>query len=480
MKLAIPSSGFHKYPLVKTGATSSVGQRSIFSRLDGPVEVIAFSDPHGAHQKVRHLLSLFDRSKIIFGGDIFHRGPEEKKLFKLISSLDPSEGKFFPVLGNHDAMMLGAGLGDILSILNVVRYYARYGQLNEFQRDYGIDIENLVARSPSLSLQKNHDIWNGFEGVLADLIIRIIYSRGHLGRLNRDGVLLADLLRGRSRARDPWVKRVFEEVRKELAEVDPQHVEILERIRGEARPLNIEEKKFIASLRMAFLKNNEMRDIATTLLANFDLYKLLNIAGKNILVVHGGIPIDSNGEFLESHGHKGAGLLKHLQTKIEEMRKKLLPHLGGEGFEEALSSLSFKPKDFFEFLAWDERSPLFMRHRKFPEARMLGEKLPYAKEEANHWYKINGGSNIVDGIAREFNADPRTFLIVSGHKKNPSGKIETSRLDPRILFIDGGMSPNYGDAGTVMLLTDKGTVFGVSLKDGELTKLEDGRMVRVI
>lgn len=382
-------------------------------------------------------------------GDIYDRGPEPDYIVERLSNYHSVDVQW----GNHDIVWIATMAGSTISMINLLRICARYGNLEIIEDRYGINIRPLMEFSkkyytskkgfaPKLSSENNLsssevELLNVIQQATAmiqfklegQLIKRrpdfLMNDRNLLEKVNYDNqeILLEE--------------KTYSLINFEAATINPT----------DPLALTDEEEELINKLMLAFQASERLRRHTDFLVEKGSMYLCYN----GNLLIHGCIPLHSNGDFksfrIEEQQYSGKNLLDFFekQVRVSYNNPKKADDLA---------------TDILWYLWTGECSSLFGKNAMTTFERYFIEEAQTHIEEKNPYYYLRNDEQICQDILAEFGL-PSSGHIVNGHTPVKAKKGESPiKANGRLLVIDGGFAKSYqeetGLAGYTLLSNSYG------------------------
>ena len=402
--------------------------------------------------------------KLHIVGDIFDRGSRPDIILDKLMAHHSVDIQW----GNHDVLWMCAATGSPLGVASVVRICAAYNNLEALEEGYGINLRPLAIFANHTYKEykrfkpKNSDGYNSDDEVIVAKIhkaISIIMYKlecqtiaGNPDFEMSDRRMLEKIDYESGRIEIDGVKYPLKD--RELPTVDPKN----------PAKLTDGEIDVLQKLCLGFKQSEKLQKHIRFLYSHGSVYKEEN----NILMFHGGIPLNEDGSMrvvaLAGKPLKGKALLDH----VDELCR--VAYFGSDG-----GIMKRKGQDVLWYLWCGKNSPLFGRSKMATfESVMIGEK-SLLKEKEDSYYKHQDEEKTADMILKEFGLDPAKGRIINGHVpvKVSSGE-NPIKANGKIIVIDGGFSKAYhkktGIAGYTMVYSSR----GISLRAHQpFTSLQD-------
>ena len=384
-------------------------------------------------------------------GDIYDRGPGPHIIMDKLLDYHSLDIQW----GNHDVLWMGAAAGQRGCIANVVRFCARYGNLDILEDGYGINLLPLAAfamrvyendpctcfalkgvgRPDSEEMQINQKIHKAISVIQFKVEGQIIERQKSFHMENRAMLHRIDYEKGTITLEGKEYKMLD----MNFPTIDPKN----------PYALTEEEEEIMRRLEKAFLGCEKLQKHMRLLLTKGGLYKVYN----NNLLYHGCIPLNEDGSMKEItlYGKKYSG--RALYDALDAYARKAFFALDKDTREDG--------KDILWYIWLNPNSPLFGKNKMATfERYFLAEKETHF-EKKNPYYSLLENEDVVDGILREFGLDPETAHIINGHVPVRSKDGESPiKCGGKVMIIDGGFSKAYqkqtGIAGYTLIYNSYG------------------------
>ena len=378
---------------------------------------------------------LIDRLHVI--GDIFDRGPDASKVMQTI--LD--HHSFDIQWGNHDIIWIGAASGIDAHIAEVIRFSARYENLDTLEDAYGINLFPLLTFAIS---HYNNDPCECF------------VPKSTNDKKSRDTSTRITTMMHKAISVIGW--KLEGQVIKRNPKFNLEHRLLLDKINYEKGVLNLngkeypikdthfptvdrknpykltpEEAEVMDRLRFNFLNSEKLQRHINVLIGKGSMYLRYN----NNLLFHGCIPMVSETEFekFDFNGELVSG--KELCDKFDRAVRRCRVN-------RANINAPQQDFDYCWYLWCGPCSPVFGKKKMATFERYLTDDEELHKEEQNIYFKLRDNEKTVDYILTEFELDPAKSHIINGHMPVKVIKGEKPvKANGKLFVIDGGMSKPY-------------------------------------
>lgn len=389
---------------------------------------------------VLHLLGRLTRNlaidELIIGGDCWDRGPRGDRVMDYLR-IQPNV-EF--IWGNHDALWLGAALGNEACLCTVLRVSLRYRRLTQLDEGYSVPLTPLehLAREVYGNDPAEYFVPKG-EGMR---------SKALVAKMQKAAAIMQFKLEGQMIERNPqWEldhRRLLHRIDYEngTIEIDGETYELRDTRFPTIDPANPyqltdEEQQCLDILKASFLSSQKLQEHMHYLVGHGSMY----LTRGDCLIFHGCVPADASGQFLRMpvDGKQLAG--RELFEGIEKVVRRAT-------LQQTESDL-----DFLWYLWSGPRSPLFGKDRIATlERDFIADKRPH-RETKDPYFALINEAEFCDRVLAEFNVDPAVGLIVNGHVpvKIEAGESPLKRSG-KAITIDGAFSEAYGDYGYTLVL----------------------------
>ncbi len=381
--------------------------------------------------------------ELIVAGDLGDRGP---RLDRVIDYL-MHQPNVSLVWGNHDAIWMGACLGQRALIATVLRISLRYLRMFQIEEGYGL----LTKAIEVLALKVYPD----------DPAARFQAKRkgkrdgGLVARMQKAMAILQFKLEGQTIERHPEWKMEDRNILRKInfenhtLEVDgkchPLRDTFLPTIDpADPNKLSADEEECIHRLEESFTTSprlwEQMRWMAD--------YGQMALVRDRAVIFHACLPVDDHGEYLplriDGEDREGPQVFTAFTKVIKR------------AFRAGAPSASGSDKDWFYYLWAGPLSPLFGKDRMATFETYLIEDKSTHKENAGPWFRWIHDTAFCEKIARDMGV-MKDGLLVNGHVpvKVDLGENPLKR-GGNAVTIDGAFSEAYGDRGYTLILGPEG------------------------
>lgn len=396
--------------------------------------------PELVHLTVRAVRNLAI-DELIIAGDCWDRGQRGDKVVEYMMK-QPNVSFTW---GNHDTAWLGACLGCEALIAHVFRISLRYRNIFQLEEGYGIPILPLeyLARS----------VYKDDPASCFQPKVHGLRDSQMMARMQKAAAVMQFKLEGQMIARHPeWKldhRRTLHtmDLEKGTIVVDGKVCKLKDTnfptiSREDPYALSPEERSCIDRLKISFLSSDKMFQHMRYLRDSGSMY----LTRDNHLIIHGCIPVDAQGEFLElpvdGIPQKGKALFDSLNDLIAR----------------AIDHPCEYDRDMMWYLWCGPLSPLFGKDRIATLEIDLVEEHETHKEIKNPFFQLIHDVSFCNKVLSEFGVDQEKGLLVNGHIPVKIAEGESPiKKSGKAITIDGAFSRVYGDHGFTLILEPEGT-----------------------
>ena len=388
-------------------------------------------------------------------GDIYDRGPGAHIVMETLMNYHDVDIQW----GNHDILWMGAAVGNISCIANVIRICLRYGNLRILEDGYGI---NLVPLATFAMETYGNDPCDAFQPRLKFADDKHSNKSTHLIAQMMKAIsiiqfkLEADIIKRRPEF-DMADRNLLHLVNYEKGTVMVYGKEypMLDTNFPTVDPTNPyrltpEEEELVGKLHRSFVHCERLRRHIEFLLSDGSLYLVRN----GNLMFHASMPLNADGSFksVKIDGVAYAG--KALMDKVDSLIRKA--YFGEQGTPEHIFAV-----DYMWYIWCGPDSVAFDKGKMTTFERcFIADKEPQ-KEPKGHYYILRENESVCDMILDEFGVKGVNRHIINGHVPVKTIKGESPiRAGGKMLIIDGGFSRAYqgetGIAGYTLIFNSRG------------------------
>lgn len=377
---------------------------------------------------------VIDRLHIL--GDIFDRGPRPDIILDTLMEYHSVDIQW----GNHDMLWMGAAAGCTGCMANVLRFSARYSNLDIIEDIYGINLLPLATYAlkhykddPCVEFMPKikEDVCNNHEVELVSKMhkaITMIQFKIEYQIINRhpefemENRFLLDKIN---------YERGTININGEEYKLKDSYFPTID-IKDPFK-LTEEENILIEKLSTSFMNSEKLQKHVTFLFSKGSMYLKYN----SNLLFHGCIPFNKDKTFksmiLNGKSYKGKALLEKFDA------------LAREGY---FNTKGVKEKEYAMDIMWylcnGASSSLFGKDGMATFERYFIEDESTHREKKNPYYKFRDDEDMCNKIFEEFGLDKNTARIINGHvpvrRKHGESPI---KANGKLLVIDGGFSKAY-------------------------------------
>jgi len=388
-------------------------------------------------------------------GDIYDRGPGAHIVMETLMNYHDVDIQW----GNHDILWMGAAVGNISCMANVIRICLRYGNLRILEDGYGINLVPLAtfameaygddpcdAFQPRLKFadDKHSDksthlisqMMKAISIIQFKLEADIIKRRPEFEMADRNLLHLVNYEKGTVMV----YGKEYPMLDTNFPTVDP----------ADPYRLTPEEEELVGKLHRSFVHCERLRRHIEFLLSDGSLYLVRN----GNLMFHASMPLNADGSFksVKIDGVAYAG--KALMDKVDSLIRKA--YFGEQGTPEHSFAV-----DYMWYIWCGPDSVAFDKGKMTTFERcFIADKEPH-KEPKGHYYILREQESVCDMILDEFGVKGVNRHIINGHVPVKTIKGESPiRAGGKMLIIDGGFSRAYqgetGIAGYTLIFNSRG------------------------
>jgi fructose-1,6-bisphosphatase III len=390
-----------------------------------------------------HLIHLLGRlirnlavGELIIGGDCWDRGPRGDRVVDYLR-LQPNV-EF--IWGNHDALWMGAALGNEALICTVLRVSLRYRRLGQLDEGYSIPLTPLEHLARTVYADDPAEFFMPkSEGMRPNDVV---------ARMQKAAAVMQFKLEGQLIHRNPqWGldhRRLLHRIdhARGTIEIDGQVYDLRDRMFPTIDPadpyrLTAEESSCLSCLKHSFLSSQKLQEQIRLMVGHGSMY----LRRDECLIFHGCVPSDADGKFLplmvDGQSLAGRELFETIETVVRR----------------AVVGAAEPDLDFLWYLWSGPRSPLFGKDRIATFERDFIQDKASHRETKDPYFALIHEVKFCDRVLAEFGMESDGGLIVNGHVpvKVEAGESPLKRSG-KAITIDGAFSEAYGDYGYTLVL----------------------------
>lgn len=371
---------------------------------------------------------MIDKLHII--GDIYDRGSSPHLIMETLIRHHNTDIQW----GNHDMLWIGASLGNLACIANVIRICARYSNTDILEEAYGI---NLLPLATFAIDTYGSDSCKSF-------IPKGEKKSQLMAQIHKAITIIQFKIEGEMSKRNPQFelekRQLLDKIDYDLGTVELEGGNYLLNDRNfptidKNNPyiLTNEEREVMEKLEKYFINSEKLQRHIDFFFTNGSVYLKYN----SNLLYHGCIPLTESGELKRVcvFGEELKG--KEYLDKIEEIVRKAYLYRGRKDKQERYN-------DFLWYLWCGKDSPLFGKDAmKTFERYFIDDKITHI-ENKNPYYKLYNEESVCRKILSEFGLNPNISHIINGHVPVKTLKGEKPvKAKGKLFLIDGGFSKAY-------------------------------------
>lgn len=371
---------------------------------------------------------IIDRLHIV--GDIYDRGPSPHLIMDVLERYHDVDIQW----GNHDVLWMGASLGNMACIANVIRICTRYSNNDILDEAYGINLLPLATFVLDTYTQPVIDKFYPKEGEKSEFLTKM-HKAISIIQFKLEGQIIERNPEYQMEDRnllkyidyDNWTLEI-DDVKYDLNDNDFPTID-----RNNPIKLSEREEQVMEKLQRFFMRSERLQRHVNFLFSKGSVYLKCN----NNLLYHGCIPLTKDGKLQEVtiRGKKLKG--KAYLDEVEKMLREAY-------FSKNIKNKNNDCKDFAWYLWCGTHSPVFGKHAmKTFERYFIDDKVSH-KEIKNPYYDLYDREDTCNMILTEFELNPNISHIVNGHVPVKVKKGETPiKANGKLFIIDGGFSKAY-------------------------------------
>lgn len=387
-------------------------------------------------------------------GDVYDRGSGAYDIMETLCEYHDFDIQW----GNHDISWMGAALGNLALIANVVRISIRYANVETLEEGYSINLLPLATFAidtygddpcvvfqaqefeensrMSRSMQLMSKMHKAISIIQFKLEGQIIKRRPEYGMNDRCLLNNIDYEKGTI-----VINGVSYELKdKNFPTIDPK----------DPYKLSVEEELLMNQLHHSFTHSEKLQKHLRCFYKHGSLFLVRN----NCLLYHAALPLNEDGSFkeVEIDGKKYKG--KAMMEKIDQLvRTAYFASKDNRGNDVSV--------DYMWYLWCGPDSPLYNKDKMTTFERYFIDVEEVNREMKGCYYELANHVETCEYILKEFGLDPENSRIINGHTPVRTTRGESPmRADGKRLVIDGGFSKPYhettGIAGYTLIYNSHG------------------------
>ena len=395
-----------------------------------------------------------DRLHIL--GDIYDRGEGAHIIMETLSKYVGFDIQW----GNHDALWMGAAIGNDCCIANVLRNALRYANMDTLEEGYGINLVHLASFAMDTY---GDDPCTVFRPKIEVIANKSEKSLALMSKMHKAISIIQFKLEGAMIRKHPEWRM---EHRLLLDKMSPDFTTVT--IDGNVYPmldshfptidpkdpyrLTEEEEELVEKLHRSFMISDKLHRHMKIMFNHGCMY---NITNSN-LMYHASVPLNKDGS------------LKEVELMGKKLKGKELLHSVGMLMRSAYNNDTPQEAkeyatDYYWYLWCGPESPLFDKAAMTTFERYFIEDKKTHHEEKGAYYKLREEEAVADMILDEFGVTGPHRHIINGHVPVKVGKGERPvKANGKMMVIDGGFAKAYhnttGIAGYTLVYHSRGMV----------------------
>jgi len=369
-------------------------------------------------------------------GDIYDRGPGAHIIMDQLVKYHSIDVQW----GNHDIVWMGAAAGSEVCMATVIRICLRYSNMATLQDGYAISLLPLATFTLDVY---GDDPCTQFKPKFSDEREFSEYELDLMAKMHKSISIIQFKLEGRIIDRRPHYDMKDRLV---LNMIDYEKGTIC--LDGKEYPLNdtnfptidpknpyklTEQEQFVVdNLKLSFANSDKLQRHVRFLYSKGSMYLTYN----NNLLYHACIPMDDDGNFTVFRIDGETYTTRDFMDRLDRLAR------------QAYFSTDPEPKlyglDLLWYLWTGPQSPLFGKDKMATFERYFVDDKETHREIKNPYHKFRDSQDTCHKILREFDLDPETGHIITGHIPVKAKKGENPvKAEGRMIVIDGGFSRAY-------------------------------------
>jgi len=405
---------------------------------DGIIDTIISTGRAGAFiTELSVLIRKLTIDRLHIVGDIFDRGPHPDLILDELMKYHGIDIQW----GNHDIVWMGAALGSLPLLATLIRFAARYDNLDTVEDAYGINMlplatfamqvyrddpcENFRPRLSNPGSYRDEEIQlvsqmhKAIAVIQFKLEAQVIREHPEFGMDDR--LLLEHIDFGNGTVKVGRRKYKLNDTF--FPTIDP----------NDPYRLTRQEQEVMERLRKSFLKSPKLQQHLRFLINKGSMYLVFN----SNLIYHGCIPMTPEGGFQKIRIRNKLYSGKALLDKFDELVRQCYYHYRHTGgISEDL--------DYLYYLWAGPGSPLFGKMKMATFERYFIDDKETHEEGKNPYFQLRDQLETGERILKEFGLDPGNAHIINGHMPVKLRKGEDPvKAGGKLIVIDGGLSKAY-------------------------------------
>lgn len=388
-------------------------------------------------------------------GDIYDRGPGAHLIMDTLCDY----GNFDIQWGNHDALWMGAAVGNDACIANVLRLSLRYGNMATIEDGYGI---NLVPLATFAMETYGDDECNGFGPRLdPEDTTHTEKTQRLIAKMHKAISIIQFKLEAALADKYPeWGMQDRKllghiDFGRKVFTLDGKDYEMKDTHFPTVNPddpysLTTEEAELVKKLHHSFRISDKLRKHIQCLFSHGSMYGVYN----SNLLFHASMPLNADGSLKEVE-------LRGQRYKGSELFRRIGMVMRSAFNDDADATDREFARDYYWYLWCGPDSPLFDKSKMATFERYFLVDPATHKEEKGHYYTLRDSEQVCDMILDAFKVGGEHRHIINGHVPVRINKGETPiRANGKLMVIDGGFAKAYhgttGIAGYTLVYHSRG------------------------
>ncbi|MDO4715515.1 MAG: fructose-1,6-bisphosphatase [Bacteroidales bacterium] len=388
-------------------------------------------------------------------GDVYDRGSGPHLIMEMLRRLRDWDLTW----GNHDIVWMGAAVGNLVCMADVIRIALRYGNTTTLEEGYGINMVPLATFALETYGDDPCELFQPrflkSETVPSEKTVSLI------AKMHKAISVIRFKLEQQLVDRHPEWKMQDRNIlstvnlKKGTCVVEGKTYPMLDTLLPTVDPKNpsaltLEEQELVEALARSFTACGRLRKHMMCQLKHGAMYNVVN----GNLLFHASVPLNADGTLkeIEVEGEKVKG--RALMDRIEQIIATAFDT--DSQHEERSASI-----DYFWYLWSGADSPLFDKSKMATfERYFIADKATH-HEEKGAYYTLRNEAKICNMLLDEFGVQGKHRHIINGHVPVKVGKGEKPvKADGLLMVIDGGFAKAYhsttGIAGYTLVYHSRG------------------------
>lgn len=403
---------------------------------------------------ISELIHRLAIDKLHIVGDVYDRGPGAYDIMETLCKYHDFDIQW----GNHDMSWMGAAVGNLALIANVVRISIRYANVETLEEGYSI---NLLPLATFAIDTYGSDPCTVFQAQEFEENSRMSRSMQLMAKMHKAISIIQFKLEGQIISRRPEYgindRRLLHLInyQKGTITIEGKEYELTDKNFPTIDPnnpydLSPEEEQLMNQLHHSFTTSEKLQKHLRCFYQHGSLFLVRN----NCLLYHAAMPLNADGTFkevlIEGKKYKGKTLMERIEKIVRTA------YLSPRGSKEQSAA-----QDYMWYLWCGPDSPLYNKDKMTTFERYFINDDDICREVKGAYYELSNHEDTCDYIMREFGLDPSVSRIINGHIPVRTTRGESPlRAGGKRLVIDGGFSKPYhkttGIAGYTLIYNSHG------------------------